>query len=158
MPAVNPNLVYSERFGNLILQSVTLSTANLKNYAIVLGEGEGDSRTRVDVDLTYGEARRELTVDARDLQKEDGETDESYSLRLKARGLEQLLRRKKTWECAFNPIARDFSTRFDLGDILTVLLPEYGMKLQARVAKFTQKEQRNQTTTTVEVGEITIAR
>lgn len=158
MPALNPNLIYSERFGNLILQSITLSTGNVKNYAIVLGEGEGDNRARVDVDLTYGENRRELIVDARDIQKEDGETDDSYTLRLKARGLEELLKRKKTWECAFSPIAKDFGTRFDLGDILTVLLPEYGMKLQARVAKFTQKEQRNQTTTTVEVGEITIVR
>lgn len=157
-PERNPNLVFSERFGNLILQSITLSTANLKNYAVVLGEGEDAERVRVDVDLTYGAARRELIVDARDLQKEDGETDDSYKERLQARGIEQLLKRTRTWECAFTPIAKDFGTRFDLGDILTILLPEYGMKLQARVAKFTQKEQNNQTTTAIEVGEITITR
>lgn len=157
-PEINPNLVFSERFGNLILNSVTLSTENLKNYAIVLGQGEEENRIRVDVDLTSGAARRELIVDARDLKMENGETEASYRKRLQARGIEQLLKKTRTWECALNPIAKDFGVRYDLGDILTVLLPEYGMKLQARVAKFTQKAQNNKTTTTIEVGEITITR
>lgn len=158
MPEVDPNLVFAERFGNLILNSLTLSTENLKNYAIVLGQGEEENRTRVDVDLTGGADRRELIVDARDLQIEEGETEDAYLQRLRARGIEQLLQKTRTWECAVSPIARDFGSRYDLGDILTVLLPEYGLKLQARVAKFAQKAQNNKTTTTIEVGEITITR
>ena len=157
-PEMDPNLVFSEKFGNLLLESITLSTENLKNYAIVLGKGEGEARTRADVDLTGGGDPRELIVDARNLQLEDGESEEDYHQRLRAKGIEELLERCQTWECALTPIAKDFGTRFDLGDILTVLLPEYGMKFQARVSRFTQKVQNNQTTTTIEVGEITITR
>ena len=157
-PAANPNLVYSETFGNLTIDSITLSTENLKNYAVVLGEGEGEARARVDVDLSGGAQKRSLIVDARDLSQEDGESDDSYNARLYARGVEQLLEKQGAWECAFTPLAKDFGTRFDLGDILTVLLPDYGIKLHTRVARFTQKTQNNKTTTTIEVGTITITR
>lgn len=157
-PELNPNLVFSQQFGNLDLQSVTLSTENLKNYAIVLGQGDGDSRIRVDVDETGGGERLELIVDARDLQQGENETESEYRERLAARGHEKLLEKQKTWQCAFAPLGKDFGVRYDLGDILTVPLPDYGMKLQARVAKFTQKAQMNKTTTTIEVGTITILR
>lgn len=157
-PEENPNLVYSEKYGNLIIKSVTLSTANEKNYAVVLGAGEEESRVRVDVDMAGENDRREMIVDARDLQPEEDETDEAYRERLRARGMEKLLEKQRTWECAFSPIAKDFGTRFDLGDILTIPLPDYGLRLQARVAKITQKSQNNKTTTTIEVGEITVTR
>ncbi len=155
-PENTGRLIYSENFGNLSISSVVLSTENLKNYAIVLGEGEGDARTRIDVDQTDGGERLDLIVDARDLTKEENEADESYLLRLTARGKEKLLEHKKTWECAFSVAANDFGSKFDLGDVLTVVLPDMGITLTARVARFSQKEQKNQTKTTIEVGEITI--
>ena len=157
-PEENPNLIFSENYHNLTVNELALSTENWKNYAIVLGEGEGTARTRVDVDQTNGEQKRSLIVDARDLSREEAETDEEYTARLAARGNEKLLECQKTWECAFTPLSGQFGTRFDLGDILTVLLPDYGLKLKARVSRFTQKEQRNQTETTIEVGAITITR
>ena len=157
-PEENPNLIYSEKYGNLIVDSITLSTEKQKNYAVVLGAGEGANRTRVDVDVTNGEDRREIIVDAKDLQVEDGETDSEYRARLYARGLEKLLENQRTWECAFTPISKDFGSRFDLGDVLTVSLPEYNLKLKARVSKFSQKAQQNKVNTTIEVGDITITR
>lgn len=157
-PERNPNLIFSQQYGNLNLQSVTLSTENLKNYAIVLGEGEGDSRVRVDVDETNGADRLELIVDARDLQQKDGESQDSYLARLAAHGHEKLLEKQQTWQCVFSPLSKDFGERYDLGDILTVLLPDYGLKLQARVASFSQKCQNNKTTTTIKVGTITVLR
>lgn len=41
-----------------------------RNFAYVLGEGEGDARIQTTVDQTSGAERRELYVDARDLQRE----------------------------------------------------------------------------------------
>lgn len=155
-PEDTERLIFSENFGNLSVDSVVLSTENLKNYAIVLGEGEEDARIRVDVDETNGEQRLDLIVDARDITKEEGETNTAYNARLTSRGKEKLLECRKTWECVFTPRASDFGSKFDLGDILTVLLPDMGITLQARVSRFTQKEQNNQTKTTIEVGEITI--
>lgn len=157
-PEENPNLKYSESFGNLTVNSLLLSTENLKNHAIVLGAGEGEERSRAEVDQSSGGQKLTLIVDARDIAREETDTDESYQAKLTARGAEKLLERKKTWECVFTPLASDFGKRYDLGDILTVILTDYGLKLKARVARFTQIEQNNQTSTTIEVGEITITR
>lgn len=157
-PAENPNLKFSEALGNLTVNSLLLSTENLKNHAIVLGEGEGEERSRVEIDQSGGGRKLSMIVDARDITREEEDTDESYREKLLARGTEKLREKKRTWECAFTPLAADFGTRYDLGDILTVLLTEYGIKLKARVTRFTQQAQNNQTFTTIEVGEITIVR
>ena len=157
-PQENPNLLFSELYGNLQVEGVTLSTEKLKNHAVVLGEGEGEERAQVIVDLSEGAQKRSMIVDARDLSREEEETDDSYYARLTARGYEKLLQQKQTWECAFTPRGSDFGVTYDLGDILTVLLPEYGMKLNARLNRITQKSQNNQILTMVEVGNITITR
>ncbi len=157
-PSVNPNRILSERYGSLKVDTITMSTENLKNYAVVLGEGEGEDRYRVYVDLSEGGQKRAIFVDARDLRREDEEDDSSYSARLYARGVEKLLEQKGTWECAMNPLPQEFGNLYDLGDVITVLLPDYDMKLQARIMRFTQQSQNNVTKTTLEIGRITIVR
>ena len=157
-PEVNPNRILSERYGSLKVDSITLSTENKKNCAIVLGEGEGENRFRVRVDLSDGEQKRSMFVDARDILREEGESDESYSTRLAARGYEELLLKQGTWECALNPLPQEFGTMYDLGDVITVLLPDYGMKMQSRITRFTQQSQNNIIDTILEVGNITITR
>ncbi len=157
-PEENQNLVFSKQYGNLSEPKITLSTEGTKNYAIVFGQGEGESRTRTTVDMTDGQDRRELVVDAKDLQMDDGETTEDYLKRLESRGIEKLLEHQNVFSCSFIPNGKDFGVKYNLGDVLTVHLSEYGLKLKARVAKFTQKSQKNKTETTVEVGKITIVR
>ena len=157
-PPENPNLVFSKQYGNLSEPKITLSTEGAKNYAIVFGQGEGENRTYTTVDMTNGQDRRELVVDAKDLQMDDGETVENYLKRLQSRGIEKLLERQNIFSCAFKPNGKDFGIKYDLGDVLTVNLSEYGLKLKARVSKFSQKSQSNKTETTVEVGKIVILR
>lgn len=157
-PEENPNLVFSKQYGNLSEPKITLSTEGSKNYAIVFGQGEGANRTYTTVDMTDGQDRRELVVDAKDLQMDDGETTGNYLKRLESRGIEKLLEHQNVFSCSFVPSGKDFGVRYDLGDVLTVNLGEYGLKLKARVSKFTQKSQKNKTETTVEVGKITIVR
>ena len=155
-PELNINTKLSESFGNVKVNNIILSTENYRNYAIVLGEGEGENRTRVDVDLTNGEKRRELIVDARDIQREEGETATQYNARLYARGIEKLLQQRKTWECAILPLSKEFGLKYDLGDMVDIVLNEYDVKMQARISRFTQKQQKNQIETIVEIGNITI--
>lgn len=155
-PSAKQNVKLAESLGNVKIESVILSTENYKNYAIVLGEGEDEARTKVTVDMTGGDIRREMVVDARDLQTEEGETAASYTRRLQARGVEKLLEQQKTWECACIPRAEEFGKKFDLGDIITVALIDFGLKFKTRITRFTEKEQLNQTETTIEVGNITI--
>ena len=157
-PAENQNLVFSKQYGNLSEPKILLSTEGAKNYAIVFGQGEGANRTYTTVDMTDGKDRRELVVDAKDLQMDDGETMENYLGRLESRGIEKLLEHQNVFSCSFVPNGKDFGVRYDLGDVLTVNLGEYGLKLKSRVAKFTQKSQKNKTETIVEVGKITIVR
>ena len=152
-PEENAKLVYSENYGNLSVGSITFSTENFKNYAIVLGP----EFLRFEIDETNGDYRRDLIVHAEnETQNENDYSYEGYLERLQDMGRKALLEHRKTWECAFTPLADDFGKKFDLGDILTVLLPDMGMTLKARVSRFTQKEQNNQTKTTIEVGQITI--
>ena len=155
-PTSNSKTKLSQSFGNIKIDNIILSTENYRNYAIVLGEGEENNRTRVDVDLTNGETRREIIVDARDVQREEGETATQYNARLYARGVESLLQQQKTWECAILPLAKDFGLKYDLGDMVDIVLNEYDIKMQARISRFTQKQQRNQLETVVEIGNITI--
>lgn len=157
-PEAQSNRVLSERYGSLKVDAITTSTENKRNYAIVFGEGEGVERYRVRVDLSNGEQKRSMIIDARDITREEGETDESYRDRLAARGYEELLKKQGTWECALNPLPQEFGTLYDLGDVITVLLPDYDMKIQSRLVRFTQKAQNNVIETTLEVGKITIMR
>ena len=157
-PEEKENLVFSEKFGNLSVDSVSTSTENYKNYAIVLGQGEGENRKVVRVDMANGSEHREIIVDAKDITLEDGETDESYNAKLYARGIEKLLEHTKTFLCKFEPNSNDFGVKFDLGDILKIYITDYGIILKARVSEFSQKSQRNKTTTTIKVGDITIKR
>lgn len=85
--------IVGARYGNVAKAKFSRDVADWCNYAVVLGEGDGDSRVRVEVDATDGDARRELYVDARDLQSEvDGTTysDTQYRAMLRQRGLEEL--------------------------------------------------------------------
>lgn len=153
-PAQKENLIFSEKFGNLFIDSVSILSENEKNYAIVLGQDKSEQRIRVDVDLTGGADRKELIVDARDIQQQEGESLSSYKARLKARGVEKLIEKSEAFNVKVVPSSADFGKKYDLGDILTVRLPDYGLTLTARVERFSQKSQGNQTETKVEVGNI----
>ena len=157
-PQENQNLIFSKQYGNLSEPEIILSTEGAKNYAIVFGQGEGEDRIHTTVDMTNGQDRRELVVDANDLQMDDGETMDDYLKRLESRGIEKLLECQSVFSCSFIPSEKDFGNKYDLGDVLTVNLSEYGLKLKARVSKFSQKSQSNKTETTVEVGQIVVLR
>lgn len=157
-PSQKPNLVYSEKFGNVSIKRIDMSTEKFKNYAIVLGEGEGTDRTSVIVDLSEGGQPFQTIIDANGVRQEDGETIEEYKEKLRSKGVEELQKQTKTWNCTFELDTAGFGTEYDLGDIVTVLLPDYGTKLFARISKVSQKIQNNQTKTTVTAGELTIKR
>ncbi len=156
-PDLNESLKLSEKFGNVAVDSLTFSDSLYKNYAIVLGENNSDQIVRQDVDLSGGGERFELIVDG-GVAWEENDTTDTYKAKLRAFGTEMLRAHQKTIACAFAPMASEFGNRYDLGDIVTVALPDYDFKLQARVVRFSQKAQKNKTTTTIEVGQITIVR
>lgn len=152
-PGLNANAKFSNFFGNIGNPSVTLSTVAFKNFAVVLGSGEGADRVKVDVDRTNGEARRTLIVDANDIQPEETETMEQYKERLTGRGVEKLMEHKKAWYCDFVPAEAGFRKQFNLGDIVSVSLPDYGLKFKTRITESQEQEQRNSVSLSISVGE-----
>ena len=153
-PGDNNNLKFSKDYGNLQDFSLFHSTAALKNYAIVMGAGEGDNRAKAEVDIRTDktEQKRAVIIDAKDIQYEDGDTDASYKQKLIARGLEKLLDYQPVKEVDFSPFYT-LGADYDLGDILTALLNDYGLKIKSRITSYTQKQQNNSIQTTVELGD-----
>src|SRR5690606_17200511 len=97
--SINPRVIFSKEFDNVIKQNYVNSDLDKKTVAIVAGEGEGTERKYVTVnDELSGFKRRELFVDARDLQSEYYDensvsktmTPAEYEETLKNRGLSKL--------------------------------------------------------------------
>lgn len=101
-PTADPNNRFSTKWGNLQGASWAFGDNDYANVAIVQGAGEGENRATVTVGLTdaAGADRRELYVDARDVQpdEEKGETNQSadYLQRLMDRGTNKLLDQLRT--------------------------------------------------------------
>jgi len=149
--------------GNVENVSVTTGTTGYKNVAVVAGAGEGAARTVRIVSLgsVSGENRRELYVDARDLQREYIEatptgqyddkgnpiygyvtktyTEAQYNAMLDARGLEKLAEHLQTFSITCNITQNNFEygKSYNLGDRIPVKLPEYGIYASARIASVT---------------------
>lgn len=150
--------------GNIVKVQITSGTENFKNVAVVAGEGEGAARKVRIVSLgnVQGDDRRELYVDARDVQSEyqiatpTGEVDEKgnptytytqgtytvteYNALLDTRGVESLAECLKTFEitCDVTQDNMEFGKEYLLGDRMPIKLPEYGIYASAVVASVNQ--------------------
>lgn len=90
--SVFPSVVLSTDLSDILSDSYTLDSTSLCGTAIVAGEGEGTNRkTSVVNDNLSGLSRRELFVDARDLQNDEGWSDSVYDGILQERGKVKLL-------------------------------------------------------------------
>lgn len=149
--------------GNIQNVAVSSGTTDFKNVAVVAGAGEGAGREVRIVSLgnVSGENRRELYVDARDLQREyqvatpTGEVDEKgnpiynyetktytiaeYHAMLDARGLEKLSECLKTFSITCDIVQNNiiYGEDYFLGDRMPVKLPEYGIYASARISSVT---------------------
>ena len=159
------NAGYTGYFGSDVenIQNVIVSsgTTNYKNVAIVAGEDSGSSRKVRIVSLgsVSGENRRELYVDARDLQSEyqeakpTGEVDSQgnpkyeyitkvytpneYNALLDSRGREKLAEHLKDFSitCDITQTNIEYGVDYFLGDRMPVKLPELGIaQTTARIA------------------------
>lgn len=149
-PGVNANARYSTMYGNMGELGYSVSTASLKNVAIVAGAGEGDARVTVTAGDTAsaGADRHEMYVDARNEQPEEGESDADYRARLVRYGDEKLVGQVKIENFSF--VLDD--NKAQLGDIVTCNVPEIGVKLQVRITGVKRTSQNNSTAVEVSVG------
>ncbi len=135
--------VFSNAFCNVRSVTYGRDNSSYRNFAYVAGAGEGEERILVTVDLREaGEPRREIWVDARDLQEEDGEGNkilpEAYRAQLVQRGKEKLAeyRLAETVEISIDPNANLIYRRdFDLGDYCTYVNTELCISADKRITE-----------------------
>ena len=142
--SINSPVVFSRDYDNLYEQEYTDSDNDLKTTAIVAGEGEGAERTVIEVLGDYtGINRRELFIDARDLQKEVDEVimpDAEYRNLLVQRGNEKLSEYKelKTFEGKIITNNYIYKQDYDIGDIVTVLDKKWNVVVNTRITEITE--------------------
>lgn len=137
--AINQEVIFSPEFDNLVNTSYYESIDQFKNVALVAGEDEAQNRKTLTLGDASGYKRRELFVDARDLQtiKEDGSTisDTEYNAQLRQRGEEKLSENKylKIFEGKIDPTINFIYGRdFFKGDVVQ-LSNEYNINGKVRI-------------------------
>lgn len=140
---VNSWAVFSNAFTNIRNVVYNRNSRDYKNFAYVAGAGEGSGRTVVTVDLRQpGENRKEIFVDARDLQQADGDgksiSQAVYKAMLEQRGIEKLAeyRKVETVNSDIDPNANlVYKKDFDLGDYCTYINTEIGIETDKRITE-----------------------
>lgn len=138
---INSWAIFSNNFENLTDDSYSFDKTKHKNFAYVYGEGESDKRFLVEVDNTNGSERKELYVDARDLQKDESMSESEYIEMLKARGFEKLeeCNLVETSTFTVNPLSNlKYKTDFDLGDYAIYRNDELGILLENRIVEVSE--------------------
>lgn len=137
---INPHIIFSDRYNNLLSFTYFTDTSVKKNYAYVLGKGEGEKRKRT----TYFEGsepssldRYEVYVDAKDISDEeqvDNETrplpDAEYSELLKEKGKQNLVptKTKSESQIAVQSTQFQYGVNYFVGDFVTVEHHRFGIR------------------------------
>lgn len=146
---VNPYVVFSPKFDNLINSNYVESKKTLKTVAFVAGEGEGSNQKTTTVTDSSGGgsdlSRREMYTDAGGVSSTvDGGTltDEEYMAQLSQKGAEELAKNGcvQSFEgevdsTYFYKYGEDFS----MGDIVQ-LANEYGLESRSRVVEVVRSQ------------------
>lgn len=133
---------FTTDFDNLLSESFESSNFDEMTTAIVFGEGEGTARKSVRLnDNLSGLERKELYVDARDLQKTTDDvtlTDAQYNDTLKARGNKELAERVSTLlvkgDINLNSDLFKFGRDYDVGDRVRISSKVFGLSKTALLA------------------------
>lgn len=140
---LNSWAIFSDSFCNIRNVVYNRNSSSYKNFAYVAGAGEGEERVIVTVDLRQpGEERKELYVDARDLQQEDGNGNkiplEKYKAQLTQRGREKLTEFRKVEVISSEVDANAnlvYKKDFDLGDYCSYVNVEINISTDKRITE-----------------------
>lgn len=141
--SVNPYVVFSPEFENLISSKYVESDEPLRNVALVGGEGEGRARKFHSVGTGVGVDRREVFVDAKDVSSAaevEGGTDltlAEYNAQLAQKGEEKLAESAAlaTLEGEADTTRTfTYGTDFFIGDVVQ-MTNEFGMEYEVRVGE-----------------------
>lgn len=150
------SVVFSQSLSNIANTDYTVDRSKLRNTVYIAGEGEGTDRKwyNIDVnsDVTFGERtgwnRRELWVDARDIQSEQDSktlTDAEYEELMKQRANEKAKDNdlSEEYTATVTDITKQYTykTDYNIGDFVTVADEELGMEIDAQITNVTVTRQ-----------------
>ena len=153
--------IFSNSFYNIRNVVYNRNDISYKNFAYVAGAGEGAARIVVEVDARADpdEERKEIYVDARDLQQQDGNGNviplDTYKAQLVQRGKEKLAeyRKVETVESSVDYLANlVYKTDFDLGDLCTYVNTEINVMTDKRITEIMETYEGGATEITVTFG------
>lgn len=139
---------FSSDLDDILESEHYLSNSDYKNYALVAGEGEGNARMMIITGdfVSTGFARRELYVDARDLQSETKDENgndttlsiSDYMMVLGQRGNERLAQASvvETVEASiriYGNTTYKFGIDYMLGDTVTITDKRIGVSISAAI-------------------------
>ena len=142
------SVVFSQSLSNIADTDYTVNRSKLRNTVYIAGEGDGEDRKwyNIDVnsDVTFGERtgwnRRELWVDARDIQSEqdnkkltDAEYEELIGQRANEKAKDNDLSEEYT--ATVTDITKQYAYKqdYNIGDFVTVADEELGMEIDAQI-------------------------
>lgn len=162
---INSWAIFSRNFENITEDEYSTDETQYRNFAYVAGEGAGGNRVVVEVNrVKPGEERKELYVDARDIQSEtyDNEgnsvkiSEEEYLQMLKERGIEKLNECNKVETSNFNvdPLSNlEYKKDFDLGDKVIYKNDELGFNIENRLVGITESYENGNKTLDIAFGD-----
>lgn len=141
--SVNNIAIFSRDYENISGEVYQRKDADFKNIAYVASAGDGTARIVETVNIVQtGERRRELYVDARDLQQKDDAgnpiTETAYRAILRQRGLEKLKEHTiiENIDTTINQFGNlTYKLDFDLGDKCTIINPRIGYQVEQRITE-----------------------
>jgi hypothetical protein len=147
----NSICIFSKEFGNILQQSYTLESNNLKNTALVGGEGEGLDRVLITIgDDFSGLDRYEIFIDADDIRTENDDgiiSYDEYIKQVRQRGLERLSECQKisTFTSEINATDSNLEYRkdFDLGDIVTCINKDWDIIINTKITEIEEVYENN---------------
>lgn len=141
--AVNPYVVISSQYDNLLSSDYQVKMDDFANVAVVAGEGEGTARKKVTVGTAQGLERYEVWVDSRNTSTNDGEiTEEEYDELLTEEGVEKLSELQPTTSFSGeidSTINYVFNQDYFLGDIVQVE-NDYGIRAKTRIIEIIESD------------------
>lgn len=150
------SVVFSQSLSNIANTDYTVDRSKLRNTVYIAGEGEGTDRKwyNIDVnsDVTFGERkgwnRKELWVDARDIQSEQDNkklTDAEYEELMKQRADEKAKDNdlSEEYTATVTDITKQYTYKkdYNIGDFVTVADEELGMEINAQITNVTVTRQ-----------------
>lgn len=137
----NEPVLFSSELDDILESDYQINQSDLKNTAYVAGEDSGESRKMVSVGTSTGLNRREIFVDARDLQsKTENSTipEAEYVFMLYERGKTKLAEYPEVESFSatvrtFGTVGYTYGTDFTLGDTITVYDSQLKVKTDAIV-------------------------